>query len=66
MTNLTNSIKSLYAHITEEEAILAEGNLLGFFKTLERIEARISIENQAQTMKQKSNEQKNENIRSAN
>ena len=66
MSNLTNSIKSLYAQITEEEAILAEGNLLGFFKTLERIEARISIENQAQIMKQKSNELKNENIRSAN
>ena len=66
MSNLTNSIKSLYAHITEEEAILAEGNLIGFFKTLERIEERISIENKAQTMKQESNELQNENIRSAN
>lgn len=66
MSNLTNSIRSLYAQITEEEAILAESNLLGFFKILEKIEARISIENQAHNMKQKSNELKNENIRSAN
>ena len=39
MPNLMNSIKSLYGQITEEEAILAEGNLLGMFKVLERIEA---------------------------
>lgn len=38
MSNLMNSIKSLYGQISEEEVILAEGNLLGMFKALERIE----------------------------
>jgi hypothetical protein len=66
MSNLKNSIKSLYAQITEEEAAIAESNLLSFFKVLEKVEARISIKNQAQKIQQKCNELKNENLRSTN
>ncbi len=58
MSNLSVSIRNLYEDISEGEVILAENNLIGFFKTLERIEARLAHE--------KCNETDNENFRSSN
>lgn len=67
MSNLKNAIKNLYgSEISEDDAAFAESNLLNFFKTLEKIETRISIKNQAAEFNQKSNELKNEYLRSAN
>lgn len=63
MSNLTDSIKQLYdSGLSEDEALLAQGNLLGFFKVLEKVELRLMRERCDQ-----SNEaQKNENLRSSN
>lgn len=63
MSNLTDSIKQLYdSGLSEEEALLAQGNLLGFFKVLEKVELRLMRERCDQ-----SNEaQNNENFRSSN
>lgn len=58
MSKLLESIKDLYDDIPEEEAILAEKNLIKFFKILQTVDERLAHE--------KSNEQKNENIRSSN
>jgi hypothetical protein len=65
MSNLMNSIKSLYGQISEEEVILAEGNLLGMFKALERIEVGLK-QNLTETDKDLSNGRSNENLGSAN
>lgn len=45
MDSLKNLIKGLYRHIDDREAILAETNLIGFFKKLESIEERLIQEN---------------------
>lgn len=58
MSNLSASIKDLYSEISDEDVVLAETNLIGFFKTLERVEARLAHE--------KCNEANDENIRSTN
>lgn len=58
MSDLSASIKSLYQHISDEEVILAESNLIGFFKTLAAIESRLAHE--------KSNETEYEYFRSSN
>jgi hypothetical protein len=62
MSNLTDSIKQLYdPGLSEEEALLAQGNLLEFFKVLEKVELRLMRERCDQ-----SNEAQNENLRSSN
>ena len=62
MSNLTDSIKQLYnSGLSEDEALLAQGNLLGFFKVLEKVELRLMCERCDQ-----SNEAQNENLRSSN
>ncbi len=63
MSNLTDSIKQLYdSGLSEQEALLAQGNLLEFFKVLEKVELRLMRERCDQ-----SNEaQNNENLRSSN
>lgn len=57
MSNLSDSIKELYEDMSEAEATHAANHLVSLFKTLQGIEARLAHE--------KSNEQTNENIRSA-
>jgi hypothetical protein len=41
MDSLQHLIKSLYGEIADNEAILAENNLLGFFRRLEVIDERL-------------------------
>ena len=63
MSNLTDSIKQLYdSGLPEDEALLAQGNLLGFFKVLEKVELRLMRER----CDQRNEEQNNENLRSSN
>jgi|APGre2960657423_1045063.scaffolds.fasta_scaffold12694_3 hypothetical protein len=62
MSNLTDSIKQLYGSgLQEDEALLAQGNLLGFFKVLEKVEMRLIEEKNNQC-----NEKQSKNIRSSN
>lgn len=63
MSNLSDSIKQLYdSDLSEDEALLAQGNLLGFFKVLEKVELRLMHER----CDQRNEEQNNENFRSSN
>ncbi len=63
MSNLTDSIKQLYdSSLPEDEALLAQGNLLGFFKVLEKVELRLMRERCDQC----NEAQSNENLRSSN
>ena len=58
MSNLSDSIKELYEDMSEADANHAANHLVSLFKVFQGIEARLAHE--------KSNEHKNENIRSAN
>ena len=65
MSNLTDSIKQLYdSGLSEDEALLAKGNLLGFFKVLEKVELRLMREKKVEIDQR--NESQNENLRSSN
>ncbi len=65
MSNLTDSIKQLYdSCLPEDEALLAQGNLLGFFKVLEKVELRLMRETEVEIDQR--NEAQNENLRSSN
>jgi hypothetical protein len=65
MSNLTDSIKQLYdSSMSEDEALLAQGNLLGFFKVLEKVELRLMREKEVEIDQR--NEAQNENLRSSN
>lgn len=64
MSKISESIKELYGgNISDGEAMLAETNLLGFFKLLKRINERLQAEAKFQN---KSNEETYENNRSSN
>lgn len=64
MSNLQDQIKQIYqGNITDQESILAESNLLGFFKVLEQIETRLQSE---KFINNNFNESKNENNRGKN
>lgn len=63
MSNLIDSIKQLYdSGLSEDEALLAQDNLLGFFKVLEKVEMRLMRER----CDQRNEAQNNENLRSSN
>ena len=65
MSNLTDSIKQLYdSGLPEDKALLAQGNLLGFFKVLEKVELRLMREKEVEIDQR--NEAQNENLRSSN
>ncbi|MDA0782884.1 MAG: hypothetical protein O2970_11930 [Proteobacteria bacterium] len=57
MSNLSDSIKELYDDMTEAEANHAAHHLVSLFKVLQEVDSRLAHE--------KSNEQKNDNIGSA-
>lgn len=63
MDSLKYLIKGLYGEIADNEAILAENNLLGFFRKLEAIEARL-LQEGAVNSNELSNKDHNENHRS--
>lgn len=65
MTNLFQQIKSFYAQIEDSEVIIAENNLLGFFKALERIEANNSHKNKVNGFNNQRNEVQYDDIRSS-
>jgi hypothetical protein len=44
MDSLKHLIKTMYGELADSEVILAEGNLLGFFRKLEAIDERLSQE----------------------
>jgi hypothetical protein len=58
MSNLSDSIKELYEDMSEADANHAANHLVSLFKVFQDIETRLAHE--------KSNEQTNDNIRSAN
>lgn len=58
---LHHLIKCLEPDITDNEAILAESNLIGFFKKLEDIEQRLAKEKSAPDLNQRRNEDQHEN-----
>ena len=58
MSNLSDSIKNLYEDMSRAEATHAANNLVSLFEVFQDIDARLARE--------KSNEHKNENIRSSN
>lgn len=63
MDSLKYLIKGLYAEIADNEVILAENNLLGFFRKLEAIDTKLLQEDSVNS-NQLSNEDHNENHRS--
>ena len=63
MDSLQYLIKGLYGEIADNEVILAENNLLGFFRKLEAIESRLLQEGSV-ISNELSNEDHNENHRS--
>ncbi len=64
MPSLSDSIKQLYdSGLQEDEALLAQGNLLGFFKVLEKVELRLMREKEVDVDQR--NEAQNENLRSS-
>lgn len=58
MSKLSDSIKELYEDMTEAEANHAAHHLISLFKVFQEVDSRLAHE--------KSNEQTNENLRSAN
>jgi len=65
MDSLLHLIKGLYGgEVADNEAILAENNLLGFFRKLEAIEERLSQEIKNTVSIETCNKLNNENIRS--
>ncbi len=62
MNTLQNLIKGLYDEIPDSEAILAEGNLIGFFRKLEAIEQRLSKEELVSDLNQICDEEQHENF----
>lgn len=63
MDSLKHLIKELYSEIADNEVILAENHLLGFFRKLEAIESTLFQEDAANS-NELSNKDHNENHRS--
>ena len=61
MDSLQHLIKCFDPDIADNEAILAESNLIGFFKKLEDIEQRLIKEKSIPDLNQRRNEDQHEN-----
>ncbi len=61
MSSLHHLLKCLDPDITDSEAVLAEGNLIGFFRKLETIEQRLTREESVSDSNQRYDEAQHEN-----
>lgn len=62
MDSLKHLIKTMYGEIADSEVILAEGNLLGFFRKLESIESKL-LQEDSMVSNELCNELNNEDYR---
>lgn len=62
MDSLRHLLKCLDPEITEGDVVLAEGNLIGFFRTLEGIEQRLAKEESVSDSNQICDEAQHENF----
>ncbi len=62
MGSLHHLLKCLDPEITQSEIVLAEGNLIGFFRKLEAIEQRLSKEESVSDSNQRCDEEQHENF----
>lgn len=62
MDSLRHLIKCLDPDISENEAVLAEGRLIGFFRTLEAIEQRLAKDESVSDSNQRCDEAQHENF----
>jgi hypothetical protein len=64
MDSMQSLIKGLYEQIADQDAILAENNLVGFFRKLEAINKRLLEEGECESVDDRGNEHNHENFRS--